>query len=109
MSIPDFQTVMRPVLLAVADGVPLALSELREHISNEFNLNEEDRNERLPSGKQTVINNRVGWARTYLIKAGLLSIPTKVMVQTTERGREGLSSGPERITVSRLRGEERRE
>ena len=103
MSIPDFQTVMRPVLLAVADGVPLALSELREHISNEFNLNDEERNERLPSGKQTVINNRVGWARTYLNKAGLLCIPTKGMVQITERGREVLSSGPERITVSWLK------
>lgn len=66
-------------------------------------INDEERNERLPSGKQTVINNRVGWARTYLNKAGLLCIPTKGMVQITERGREVLSSGPERITVSWLK------
>lgn len=103
MPIPDFQSVMRPVLAAVADGDPLVLSELRERIANEFQLSEEERNERLPSGKQTVINNRVGWARTYLNKAGLLSIPAKGLVQITERGREALDNGPARITVSWLK------
>ena len=50
-----------------------------------------------------MINNRVGWARTYLNKAGLLSIPSKGMVQITERGREALNNGPARITVSWLK------
>ena len=76
MSIPDFQSVMRPVLAMVQDGVPLRLSELRERIAEVFQLTEEERKERLPSGHQTVINNRVGWARTYLNKAGLLTIPS---------------------------------
>ncbi len=102
MPIPDFQSVMRPVLTSVANG-PLTLSALREHIANEFQLNEEERSERLPSGKQTVINNRVGWARTYLNKAGLLSIPAKGLVQITERGRDALDNGPARITVSWLK------
>ena len=102
MAIPDFQSVMRPVLAAVASG-PLLLSEVRERVANEFQLSEEERNERLPSGKQTVINNRVGWARTYLNKAGLLSIPSKGLVQITERGREALANGPERITVGWLK------
>lgn len=103
MPIPDFQSVMRPVLSTVADGTPLALSELRERIANQFQLSEEEHSERLPSGKQTVINNRVGWARTYLNKAGLLSIPSKGMVQITERGLEALNNGPARITVSWLK------
>lgn len=103
MSIPDFQSVMRPVLVAVADGVPLTLSDLREHIANVFQLSDAERSERLPSGKQTVINNRVGWARTYLNKAGLLCIPAKGLVQITERGREVLESGPDHITVSWLK------
>ena len=103
MPIPDFQRVMRPVLSTVADGTPLALSELRERIANQFQLSEEEHSERLPSGKQTVINNRVGWARTYLNKAGLLSIPSKGMVQITERGLEALNNGPARITVSWLK------
>ena len=103
MPIPDFQSVMRPILAAVADGVPLALGELRERIAGDFQLTEDERSERLPSGKQTVMNNRVGWGRTYLNKAGLLSIPTKGMVQITERGRETLRNGPARITVSWLK------
>ena len=103
MPIPDFQSVMRPVLATVADGTPIALSALRKRIADEFLLSEEERSERLPSGKQTVINNRVGWARTYLNKAGLLSIPTKGMVQITDRGREALNNGPARITVSWLK------
>ena len=102
MAIPDFQTVMRPVLAAVSSA-PLTLSEVRERIADEFQLSEEERSERLPSGKQTVINNRVGWARTYLNKAGLLSIPAKGLVQITERGFEVLANGPERITVSWLK------
>lgn len=103
MAIPDFQTVMRPVLTAVANGAPLALSELRELIANEFQLTDEERHERLPSGRQTVINNRVGWARTYLNKAGLLSIPAKGQVQITARGQDALANGPQRITVSWLK------
>ena len=103
MPIPDFQSIMRPILATVADGIPLPLSDLRERITNEYQLSEEERSERLPSGKQTVINNRVGWARTYLNKAGLLSIPSKGMVQITERGREALNNGPARITVSWLK------
>lgn len=102
MAIPDFQSVMRPVLAAVSSG-PLMLSEVRERVADEFQLSEDERNERLPSGKQTVINNRVGWARTYLNKAGLLSIPSKGLVQITERGREVLANGPERITVGWLK------
>ena len=103
MAIPDFQSVMRPVLQAVGDGVPLPLSALRVRIADVFKLTEEERKERLPSGNQTVINNRVGWARTYLNKAGLLTIPNKGMVQITDRGREALANGPERITVSWLK------
>ncbi len=103
MAIPDFQSVMRPVLQAVGDGVPLPLSALRVRIADVFQLTEEERKERLPSGNQTVINNRVGWARTYLNKAGLLTIPNKGMVQITDRGREALATGPERITVTWLK------
>ncbi|WIE47676.1 restriction endonuclease [Pseudomonas sp. GM17] len=103
MPIPDFQSVMRPVLTTVQNGAPLPLSELRERIADQFQLTEEERKEHLPSGHQTVINNRVGWARTYLNKAGLLTIPAKGMVQITPRGLDALSNGPERITVSWLK------
>lgn len=103
MSIPDFQAVMRPILETVADGTPITLGELRRQIADEFQLTDEERNERLPSGKQTVINNRVGWARTYLNKAGLLFIPARGEVQITQRGREVLDSGPSHLTVGWLK------
>lgn len=103
MPIPDFQSVMRPVLTTVQNGAPLPLRELRERIADQFQLTEEERKEYLPSGNQTVINNRVGWARTYLNKAGLLTIPTKGMVQITPRGLDALANGPVRITVSWLK------
>ncbi|QIB50013.1 restriction endonuclease [Pseudomonas sp. OIL-1] len=103
MAIPDFQSLMRPVLAAVADGAPVALSSLREQVANSSQLTEAELHERVASGKQTVINNRIGWARTYLNKAGLLHIPAKGMVQITERGLEVLSTGPERITVGWLK------
>ena len=77
MPIPDFQTVMRPVLEVVRDGVPHALSQVREDVANSFGLTEDERRERITSGTQTTINNRVGWARTYLNKAGLLAIPER--------------------------------
>lgn len=103
MAIPDFQSVMRPVLTTVQNGAPLPLRELRERIADQFQLTEEERKEYLPSGNQTVINNRVGWARTYLNKAGLLTIPAKGMVQITPRGLDALANGPARITVSWLK------
>ena len=103
MAIPDFQSVMRPVLSTVQNGAPLPLNELRERVADQFQLTDDERKERLPSGHQTVINNRVGWARTYLNKAGLLCIPAKGMVQITPRGLDALANGPQRITVSWLK------
>lgn len=103
MPIPDFQTVMRPVLEVVRDGVLHALSQVREDIANSFGLTEDEHRERITSGTQTTFNNRVGWARTHLNKAGLLAIPERGMVQITARGLDALRNGPERISVSWLK------
>lgn len=103
MSIPDFQSVMRPLLEVVRDGEPHALAEVRKQVANAFDMTESERRQPLPSGRQTVINNRVGWARTYLNKAGLLMIPERGMVQITQRGLNALESGPDRISVSWLK------
>src|SRR5690554_6650173 len=94
---------MRPVLESVSDGLPCPLSEVRQRVEAAFGLTEAESREMLPSGRQTVINNRIGWARTYLNKAGLLVIPERGMVQITERGRSALANGPERITVRWLK------
>jgi len=72
MSVPDFESLMLPLLRIAADGQEHRLSETIEALAQELHLGEDDRNELLPSGRQAKFDNRVGWARTYLSKAGLL-------------------------------------
>lgn len=103
MAIPDFQSVMRPVLEVVADGNAKSLSEVMESVCQLLQLTDDERATRLPSGKQTVIKNRIGWARTYLTKAGLLSMPSRGMIQITERGIAAMQACPERVDVRYLR------
>jgi len=72
MTIPDYQSIMLPLLKYAGDNQEHTIREAIEHIADIFKLSEEDKEEVLPSGSQYVIDNRVGWARTYLKKAGLL-------------------------------------
>jgi restriction system protein len=71
MSIPDFQTIMLPLLKLAGDSKEYKLAEAIELLATHFNLTDIDRKELLPSGKQARFANRVGWATTYLKKAGL--------------------------------------
>lgn len=73
MAIPDYQSVMLPLLKFLADGTEHSLREAIDSLADEFSLSEAERTEMLASGQQAIFNNRVGWARTYLKKAGLLS------------------------------------
>jgi restriction system protein len=86
MSIPDYQTLMLPLLKEVSDGREHSFPSIVDALAAEFKLSENERRELLPSGGQFVFNNRVGWARTYMKKAGLLSAPKRGVVQITERG-----------------------
>jgi len=103
MAIPDFQTVMRPVLLSIQDGQPKSMAQVLGEVCDYFQLTEGERAHRLPSGKQTYIKNRVGWARTYMKKAGLLTIPQRGQIRITDRGRQAMEECPERITVRYLK------
>jgi restriction system protein len=97
MPIPDYQTLMLPLLRRLADGKEHKHSSLVDELGSEFGLTEEELSEPLPSGTQKVFTNRVGWARTYLKKAGLLDSPKRGFQQITERGRTVLSQEPGRI------------
>ena len=66
--IPDYQTLMLPLLKSVANGKEYKLNDLVEKLSQQFNLTKEERSELLPSGQTFVFGSRVGWARTYLIQ-----------------------------------------
>lgn len=97
MPIPDYQSIMRPLLAVLGDSQPHQIAELYDQMAITFALTPDEINERLPSGKQTVMRNRVGWARTYLHKAGLLELPGKGLTRITERGVQALKECPERI------------
>ena len=97
MSIPDYQTIMLPLLKFVADGKEHTLREIIEGLADIFNLNDEERRELLPSGKQPIFDNRVGWATTYLKKAGVIETPKRAVYRITERGQGVLNKNPQRV------------
>lgn len=86
--IPNYQQFMRPFLEIAneAKGQEVKLRDVINKLANKFNITEEDKAETLPSGKQSVLDNRVGWARTYLSKAGLLEVTRRAHFIITERG-----------------------
>lgn len=102
MPIPDYQSVMLPLLRFAADRKEHSLKETIEGLAKIFELSEEERIEKLPSGQTYVFNNRVGWARTYLKKAGLLEDTKRAHFVITERGVNLLGENLDRIDVSIL-------
>lgn len=103
MPIPDFQTLMLPTLKLLASGEPRPAAGVVEAIEGEFDLNEAERKQLLPSGRQTVIRNRIGWALTYMTKAGLCETVRRGISRITPRGREVLDARPVRIDIKFLR------
>lgn len=102
MAIPDYQTLMLPVLKLASDGNEHKFSQAVEELANEFCLTTEERNELLPSGSQAVFNNRVGWARSYLKQAGLLASPKRGFFTITQKGTDLLATNPTQIDASIL-------
>jgi restriction system protein len=102
MTVPDFQTLMRPLLALADDGQAHAIADLRSALAEQFHLSEEDLAERIPSGRVTTLQNRVGWAATYLYRCGLLERPRRAHYRVTERGRDVLVRNQERIDLSVL-------
>ncbi|MCP4383666.1 MAG: restriction endonuclease [Hyphomicrobiales bacterium] len=96
MAIPDYQSLMLPVLKKAAHGEP-KIGEVINELAIELGLTDEERAELLPSGKQTTFANRVHWAKTYLKQAGLVGIPKRAHFTISDRGRAVLSSHPDQI------------
>ncbi|WP_221090431.1 restriction endonuclease [Deinococcus aquaedulcis] len=102
MPIPDYQTFMRPLLVLLSDGEPRPMPEVYHLLADEFTLSDTDLATMLPSGRQPTYKNRIGWAKTYLLKAGALSSPQRGTVQITARGRDLLLQHPEQISTKML-------
>ncbi len=102
MAIPDYKTLMLPVLKLASDGMEHKFSQAVEALADEFGLTTEERVELLPSGSQAVFNNRVGWARSYLKQAGLLTTPKRGFFTITQTGVELLATNPIQVDTSVL-------
>ena len=103
MNIPDFQTVMLPIMEIAADKNVYPMRDLVNKLIDKYGLSDEEKKELLPSGKQTVFENRIGWAKTHLKKAGLLIYPKRGCIQITERGQSLLNKKFDRIDMGTLK------
>jgi restriction system protein len=102
MAIPDYQSLMLPVLTLAAQGetrVPLAA----EAIADDLGLSAGEREEFLPSGKQRILHNRIHWAKFYMTKAGLIRSPKRGVFAATEAGQALLLAKPAKIDVETLK------
>jgi restriction system protein len=102
MPVPDFQTLMRPLLEEYASGGERPIADVRAALASRFDLTVEELAERLPSGVARTFDNRVGWAVTYLYRVGLLSRPRRAVYSITARGRNVLVENPERVDLGTL-------
>ncbi|WOS39843.1 MULTISPECIES: restriction endonuclease [Xanthomonas] len=102
MAIPDFQTIMLPLLRLIADRKEHRLRDVVETLAEVFKLTEEERNELLPSGTAPLFNNRVGWANTYLKQAGLVQAPKRGYLTITAEGLQLLASNPASVGLETL-------
>lgn len=101
MAIPDYQTLMLPVLRQAAQG-ETRVPDVANKIADEFGLTPEERDQLLPSGKQQVLNNRIHWAKFYMTKAGLIDLPQRGRFVASEQGRQLLAQNPSKIDVDTL-------
>lgn len=97
MPIPDYQTLMLPLLRLAGDGTEHPFREAVDRLADEFSLTDDERAELLPSGTAHVFGSRVGWTRSYLKQAGLLDAPKRGVLRITAEGKALLGKGPARI------------
>ncbi|MGH3520242.1 MAG: winged helix-turn-helix domain-containing protein [Haloechinothrix sp.] len=101
MTVPKFYEFILPLLRQLADGEPRHWRPLRDGCVREFQLADADLAEHLPSG-QSRVDNRVLWANSYLLQAGLVDRPRRGTLQINERGRSVLKDPPDVITPDYL-------
>lgn len=101
--IPDFQTLMLPLLQQLADKKEHHIKKIVDALAVKFDLTEEEKNELIPSQRQPTIYNRVLWANTYLKKSGLISSPKRGVVMISKRGEHVLSQNIDKINISFLK------
>jgi restriction system protein len=99
MAVPDFQSLMRPLLEVLSDDDDHSIKTIRDNLASLLSLDQSDREELIPSGRVTLFQNRVGWAATYLYRAGLIQRPKRAVYRISERGHEVLTEHPQRVDL----------
>lgn len=102
MTIPDYQTLMLPVLKTASDG-DTRVPDVADRIADDLGLSETERDELLPSGRQRVLHNRIHWAKFYMTKAGLIDTPSRGLFRASEAGIALLGTSPTTIDVDTLK------
>lgn len=102
MAIPDFQTLMLPLLDIIGDNQEHEIRDVYSALGDRFLLTPEERSLQSPNSHNIVFNNRVGWTKTHLKKAGLLENPSRGVVRITPRGLEVLRQHPDRVDMNYL-------
>lgn len=103
MAIPGFQEFMLPLLKKLGDGQVHKIANLTEELADDFNLSDEERAITLKSGPMKLYKNRIGWAKTYMTKAGIIQSIGHGVCKITNQGVKVLKKQPNEITISFLR------
>lgn len=101
--IPDFQSIMLPLLQAFENDKAKSNTKLRKEMVNHFKITEDEQREKIPSGKQFTYSNRIAWALSYLKMAELISSPSRGLYKITSEGKNVLSKPPEKISIKFLK------
>lgn len=86
MAVPKYYEMYKSFLKVLIDGKIHSIQEEKQQVISDFNLSEEQTTELLPSGRQSIFDNRIGWCRTYLKKAGLIESPSRGQYRITDSG-----------------------
>ena len=103
MSIPDFQSMMLPLLEAIADGKRYSNREVADALAARFGITDEELRQMLPCGVQTTFGNRAAWAKAYLKRAGLVESPSRGSLLITEQGRAVVNQRPNKVDIGFLK------
>lgn len=103
MAVPKYNEFFSPILTLLSDNKQHSTKEIRVYCIAHFSLTEDDVQQTTSSGKQNLLNDRIGWAKTYLKKAGLIECPSRSQYLITEEGQKAVRYGTQNVTVEYLK------
>src|SRR5688572_26114248 len=103
MAIPDFQSVMLPLLQFVSDGKERRMREVISGLADRMGISQEERSQMMPSGQQAYWANRIGWATTHMKHAELVESPSRGVLRISALGKQALGQNPSKINMAFLR------